>query len=168
MNKYVSLTKKAIETYILTGKKISSPKNFDSQKAGVFVSIHRKSGDLRGCIGTILPTKENIGEEIIHNAIAAATRDNRFPKITKDELPDLKMNVDILSKPEPINGTSALDPKKYGVIVKTDDGRCGILLPDLPDVDSPEIQVGIACQKASINPAEEKYFLYRFEVERYQ
>jgi len=181
MNKYVSLAKKAVENYIKNGRKISSPKNFDGKRAGVFVSIHKKSeakaksrtesmrgGELRGCIGTIFPTKKNIAEEIIHNAIAAATRDDRFPPVVKNELSDLKYKVDILSEPETIQGLSSLNPKKYGVIAKTEDGRTGLLLPDILGIDTPEIQVATACQKAGINPAKEKYFLYRFEVERYQ
>lgn len=190
MDKYVKLAKDAVEAFIKEDKKIKPPKDFDSKKAGVFVSIHKKSeastpeagkaksrtvplnagpvrgGELRGCIGTILPTKDNLGKELIDNAISAATRDDRFSKVTKDELTDLKYKVDILSEPEPIQGLTALDPKKYGVIVKTEDGRTGLLLPDIPDIDTPEIQVATACEKAGISPAEKKY-LYRFEVERH-
>ncbi len=167
MDKYVKLAKDAIETFIKTGKKISPPKNFEKEKAGIFVSIHKKSGELRGCIGTILSTKENIGKEIISNAISAATNDDRFKPIKKDELAILKYKVDILEEPEPIQGTSSLDPKKYGVIIKTEDGRTGLLLPDIPGIDTPEIQVATACHKAGIS-SDEKKFLYRFEVERHQ
>jgi AmmeMemoRadiSam system protein A len=167
MNKYISLAKKAVENYIKNGKKISASKNFEDKKAGVFVSIHTISGNLRGCVGTILPTKDNLAQEIISNAIAAATRDNRFEKVSKEELSDLKYKVDILTEPEPINSSSALEPKRYGVIVKTEDGRCGVLLPDLPDIDNPEIQVGIVCEKAGIRSNEKKY-LYRFEVKRFE
>lgn len=167
MDKFCQLAKNAVESYFKEDKKIKSPKNFDSKKAGVFVSIHQKSGDLRGCIGTIFPTKENIGQEIIANAISAATRDDRFAKVKKQELPNLKYKVDILSEPEPIQGSSGLDPKKYGLIVKCEDGRTGLLLPDIPGIDTSEIQVGIACQKAGIDPKEKK-FLYRFEVERHE
>lgn len=44
----------------------------------MFVTLHKNS-DLRGCIGTYLPTRDNIIEEIIMNAIAASTEDPRFP-----------------------------------------------------------------------------------------
>jgi len=80
-------------------------------KAGVFVSIH-KVGDLRGCIGTIEPTRENIAQEIISNAIAAATRDPRFPPISPSELSYLDYSVDILGKPEPVKSLDDFDPKK--------------------------------------------------------
>ena len=56
------------------------PKELLEEKRGVFVSIH-KFGQLRGCIGTFLPTRENIAKEIIENAISSSTLDPRFPPI---------------------------------------------------------------------------------------
>ena len=44
------------------------------QPAGVFVSL-KKQGQLRGCIGTILPTQSDAATEIIRNAVSAATAD---------------------------------------------------------------------------------------------
>ena len=37
--------------------------------------MYNESGELRGCIGTILPTQDSIAEEIIQNAISASTRE---------------------------------------------------------------------------------------------
>ena len=48
------------------------------------IKIHN---NLRGCIGTIGPTKANLAEEIIYNATASGTEDPRFNPITKEELP---------------------------------------------------------------------------------
>jgi len=122
MNPLVSLAKQAVENYIKEEKIISPPtdlpEEFFKRKAGAFVTIE-KNGDLRGCIGTYLPTKINIVEEIIHNAIAAATEDYRFGSIQKEELPHLSYTVYILGYPEPIKDIKELDPKKFGVIVKT-------------------------------------------------
>ena len=93
------------------------------EKAGCFVTLHRKNGDLRGCIGTFLPTKSNIALEIQNNAIAAALNDPRFLPVTYDELKELIISVDILSKPELIKDYDEeldydkLDPVKFGVIV---------------------------------------------------
>ncbi|MBQ6012247.1 MAG: AMMECR1 domain-containing protein, partial [Alphaproteobacteria bacterium] len=42
-------------------------------------------GQLRGCIGTIAATEENIAEEVIQNAISASSRDPRFAPITPEE-----------------------------------------------------------------------------------
>lgn len=186
MNSYTDLAKKSIEEYIKIGKIIKVPadlpKEFFSRKAGVFVTI-LKDKELRGCIGTYLPTRKNITEEIIQNAISAATEDYRFGPISKEELPSLSYEVSILSEPESVNDISELDPKKFGVIVKSQGfmagsdaifnpapkayQKTGLLLPDLERVDSVEEQISIACQKAGIDPKKEKILIYKFTVEKY-
>jgi hypothetical protein len=163
----VELARKTIDTYIKEGKKIDPPSDPDpelSQQAGVFVSLHKK-GQLRGCIGTFLPTKANIAEEIIANAIQSSTRDPRFPPVTKEELAELEISVYILAKPEPISDISELDAKKYGIIVSSG-GRKGLLLPDLEGVDTPEHQIAICRRKAWIGD-DEPIKIERFRVRRY-
>ena len=165
---YVRLARETIENYIKQGKIITPPKDLPEemidQKAGVFVSL-KKFGDLRGCIGTFMPTQENIAQEIIKNAISAAIDDPRFPPVTVPELEDLSISVDVLSAPEEVKDVSQLDPKKYGVIVSSGYKK-GLLLPDLEGVDTVEYQIDIAKRKAGIYP-DEKVKLYRFEVKRY-
>ena len=102
-----------------------------------FVSIKKKNGELRGCIGTLSPLYASLDMEIIDNAVSASTRDTRFPPMTKDEFDDVIFSVDVLSVPETIIGIEQLDPKKYGVIVSKRYRR-GVLLPDLEGVDTSE------------------------------
>lgn len=170
MNPYSQLAKLAVERFIEKREIISPPKDlpkeFFERKAGIFVTIE-KNKKLRACIGTYLPTKENIAKEIIRNAIAAATEDYRFGPVQKEELPYLSYIVYILSKPEPVEDVKELNPKKYGIIVKTN-FKSGLLLPDLEGVDTVEKQIYIACQKAGINPTREKISIYKFTVEKYQ
>ena len=135
------------------------------EKAGVFVSI-KKFGELRGCIGTFAPTKANVAEETIANAISSATQDPRFPPVNAAELPHLSYSVDVLSKPEPVEDPSQLDPKRYGVIVESG-GRRGLLLPDLEGVNTVEEQIDICRHKAGILSTE-PIKLYRFEVKRHK
>ncbi len=165
---YVKLAKKAIEEYLVNGKKISCCKLIDEleRKKACFVSIHLLNGDLRGCIGTILPVQENLCEEIINNAISAATRDPRFKPINKVELEHLKISVDVLSELEKVDGYEQLDQKKYGVLVEAGAYKRGVLLPDLEGVDSVEEQVKIAKMKGGIGEGEE-FVIYRFQVERH-
>jgi len=167
MSPLVRLAKETVEAYVRGGKTLDigelTPEMRD--KAGVFVSIH-KFGGLRGCIGTFEPATENVAEEIIANAISSATRDPRFPAVAANELKDLSYNVDVLTKPEPIESQDQLDPKKYGVIVEAG-WRRGLLLPDLEGVDSVDYQIDICRQKAGIMP-NEPIKLYRFEVKRYK
>ena len=100
MNPFCLLARQSIEHYVKTGQILDCPDNLPqylSKKAGVFVSIHKKNGELRGCIGTFLPVQKNLALEIIENAISACANDPRFPPIQKSELKDLEISVDILS-----------------------------------------------------------------------
>ena len=167
MHPLVALAKKTVESFIREGKVTPPPELTPEMKerAGVFVSIHQ-SGELRGCIGTFEPQRDNVAEEVIANAIASATRDPRFLPIRPNELEDLEYSVDVLTTPQPIPSKDQLDPKKYGVIVECG-LRKGLLLPDLEGVDTVDYQIDICRQKAGIAP-DEPVKLYRFEVKRYK
>jgi len=67
-----------------------------------------------------MPVHENLAYEIRDNAIAAATRDPRFPPVEPYELDNIIVNVDVLSPYEPVRSIAELDPKKYGIIVQKD------------------------------------------------
>ena len=164
----VRLARETVETYVKEGEVPPPPEELTpemQEKAGVFVSLH-KLGGLRGCIGTFEPAAPNVAEEIIQNAISAATRDPRFPPVTPEELEHLDYSVDVLTAPEPVKDESRLDPKKYGVIVESGSRR-GLLLPDLAGVDTVDYQIDICRQKAGIAPGE-PVKLYCFEVKRYK
>ena len=167
MHPIVELARKSIETYIREGKILTppdSPAPELSGKAGVFVCLKRR-GELRGCIGTFMPVCESIARETIANAIAAATKDPRFPPVREEELGELSYSVDVLTCPEKVSGTAELDAKKYGIIVQSGYRR-GLLLPDLEGVDTVDDQIRIAKMKAGILPGEDVE-ISRFEVMRY-
>ncbi|HEU65780.1 MAG TPA: AmmeMemoRadiSam system protein A [Chloroflexi bacterium] len=163
----VRLARETVESYIREGK-TPTPRELTpemKERAGVFVSLH-KHGQLRGCIGTFEPAKDNVAEEIIANAVSSSTMDPRFPPVTASELDDLEYSVDILTRPEPVTDISQLDPRKYGVIVESG-GKKGLLLPDLEGVDNVEEQIAICRLKAGI-AAYEPVKLYRFRVRRFK
>lgn len=163
------LARLAVETYVLRGTQIDPPQSnaeLLGARAACFVSLKTEDGQLRGCIGTIEPGKDTLAEEIITNAINAATRDPRFSPISAAELSQLHYSVDVLSVPEPAT-MADLDPAVYGVIVEDESGsRRGLLLPDLEGVDSVAKQVEIAARKAGIS-SEAPLKLARFRVSRF-
>ncbi len=165
---WVRLARAALEAWVRGRETLPLPPGLPAElretRAGAFVSVH-KEGRLRGCIGTIAPTCACLGEEIIQNAVSAASRDPRFGPIRAEELPLLEISVDVLGAPEDIASEAELDVKRYGVIV-TKGERRGLLLPDLEGVDTPARQVAIARQKAGIRP-EERVKLQRFQVVRH-
>lgn len=140
------------------------PAEFVNHQAGVFVSL-KKDGQLRGCIGSIYPHETNIIQEVITSAINAGTRDPRFYPVRSEELDDLSISVDVLTEPEEVNGPEALDPQKYGVIIRSGN-RSGVLLPNLEGIDTVEEQLAVVRQKAGIGLSEPVQ-MYRFEVARH-
>ncbi|TAH52470.1 MAG: AmmeMemoRadiSam system protein A [Chloroflexota bacterium] len=172
----VILAHRAVDEYVRHGQRFALS-NADAltpklgarlqERAGTFVSIHKKNGDLRGCIGTFMPVRANVAEEVIENAIASASRDPRFYPIQEWELDDLDISVDVLSEPEPVQSARELNPQVYGVIVTDRAGnRRGLLLPMLEQVQTVEQQIDIARQKAFIG-ADEPIQLFRFRVQRF-
>ncbi|HEU4836950.1 MAG TPA: AmmeMemoRadiSam system protein A [Pyrinomonadaceae bacterium] len=163
-----ALAREAVETFVRSGKILSPPRvqGLLSARAPCFVSLKTLSGELRGCIGTIESARDTLAEEIIANAISAATNDPRFEAVGPEELPNLRYSVDVLFPPEE-TVMEDLDPSVYGVIVEDDNGaRRGLLLPDIPGIDNAEQQVDIAARKAGIRRGD-PVRLYRFKVERY-
>ena len=148
-----------------TGNDVTESVLWNGRRA-CFVSIKKKNGELRGCIGTLSPVWPSLDREIIENAVLASTRDPRFPPMVRRELDDAVFSVDILSEAESVDGVEQLDPRKYGVIVSRGSQR-GVLLPDLDGVDTAEQQVSIAAQKAGLHTLD-GVKLERFQVERYK
>ena len=165
---YVRLARDSVNAWVLQRRPLPLPEGLPdemlTQRAGAFVSLHL-DGRLRGCIGTITATRQNVAEEIIDNAVSACSRDPRFSPVTPGELDRLEISVDVLGKPEPIDSPDQLDVKRYGVIVSRGMKR-GLLLPNLDGVDSVEDQIRIARQKGGIR-GDEPYRLERFEVVRH-
>jgi len=170
MSPYTLLAKLAVEAFIkkepLGAFPTDLPQELLTKRAGVFVTIEN-NGQLRGCIGTYKPTKVNIAEEIIDNAIAAAVKDYRFRPINEEELPLLSFTVYVLSEPKLVQDDSELDPEEYGILVKDLTGfRSGLLLPGLEGINTPEQQIFIARQKGEIDLNEE-VLIYKFTAQKY-
>ncbi len=169
---FVQLAQAAVEMYVREHKRLPAPQELPpemQEQAGAFVSLHQR-GELRGCIGTISPQGPNLAEEIIDNAISAATRDPRFPPLQASELADLEISVDVLTPPEPIDSIADQDPKQHGLIVqsKRSSWKRGLLLPDLETIDTAEKQLYYTrVLKAGIVDPDEPVELYRFQVKRY-
>lgn len=165
---YTRLARRNLDNYYTSGRLL----NIDDieedalilDKKGVFVSL-KIHGELRGCIGTIDPVAQCVGEEIIRNSISAALNDPRFHPVKAEELMDIDISVDLLYPPEPAC-FEELDPSSYGIIV-TSGTRRGVLLPNLEGVNTREQQLQIAMSKGEISPSE-VYELERFKVERFK
>ncbi len=170
MNHYVSLARQAVEHYVQNGELLPLPEGLPSKlynrQAGVFVTII-KDDELRSCIGTYQPTQENLAQEIIASASAAASKDHRFGPITSQELPHLSYKGYVLETPEQISELSQLDPRQYGLMVQDSLGRSALLLPGLEGIDTPTEQLEAACRKACIDLERSDITLYRFSAQKF-
>jgi AmmeMemoRadiSam system protein A len=167
----VLLARRAIEHYVRHGERLELPQELPDElerPAGAFVTI-RRQGALRGCIGTTQPTCPSVAEEVIRNAVSAATRDYRFNPVTVQDLDGLDVKVDVLSEMELVKDPDQLDPKRYGLLVQSEINprKRGLLLPDLEGIDTVEDQLHwTRYHKAGITDPDEPVQMYRFEVIR--
>ena len=126
-----------------------------ARPGAVFVTLHTADDQLRGCCGVVAPCEPDLVRETWQSALAAAFRDHRFAKVCAGELADLRFSVTVLGELEPVAGPGELDPGVYGVVVSSEDGRRGVLLPALPSVATVAEQLSIARRKAGIGEREE-------------
>lgn len=166
-----ALARRAVESSALERRVLRIGRNrlppLLSEAAACFVCLKTTERRLRGCIGTVTPTERTLAEEIVANAVNAASRDPRFPPVRAEELSELRFTVDVLEMPEPAR-MSDLDPSEFGVIVEDTTGRRrGLLLPAIDGVETALEQVQIAARKAGLAPGE-PHQLYRFRVRRFR
>jgi AmmeMemoRadiSam system protein A len=145
---------------VATGEYLSSAR-------GVFVTVRRRNGKLRGCVGTIVPVCADLVAETWRNARLAALQDNRFSPVAADELADLRFEVNVLHSIEAVASTDELDPRRYGLIVSASDGRRGLLLPGIKSIKSRAQQLRLARKKGWID-LDEPVTVQRFEVDHFE
>jgi AmmeMemoRadiSam system protein A len=147
-----AIGRRAIETYLREHRVIDPPGPIPidlTRPSAAFVTL-RKHGELRGCMGSVVPTEQNAAREIIRYAIASATRDPRFEPVGLEEVPDLTVSAQLLDPPEPVSSVADLDPAVYGVIARAGD-RQALLLPGIEGIVTVAEQIAAVCEKAGIN-----------------
>jgi len=107
---------------------LDSPTPHFAELRGAFTSIYLR-GELRGCVGYVLPTSP-VYRAVAETARAAAFDDNRFPPVTPEEAPHLEIELSILSSPQAIRAEE-IEVGRHGLLV-SGYGRRGLLLPQVP------------------------------------
>lgn len=126
-----------------------------AEKRGVFVTLH-KNNQLRGCIGS-LTAVEPLGEGVRRNAVNAAFHDHRFSPLTLAELPELEVEVSILTEPKPFvcstpdEVLATLRPGIDGLIIKGPHGEQATFLPQVwQQLPQPVQFLAHLCRKAGL------------------
>jgi uncharacterized protein len=120
------------------------------ERCGVFVTLHVFQR-LRGCIG-VVDAHEPLGSSIVRCAASAALSDPRFPRLCAEELPDLSIELSLLSVPAPIR-PDALELGRHGLLVRNEAFR-GLLLPQVAVEHhfTTEQFLAETCRKAGLPP----------------
>jgi AmmeMemoRadiSam system protein A len=148
----LSLARNAIGEYLQNRSEIVPPPlDFFEPPAAAFVTL-RKESELRGCIGcteAILP----LGKTIVNCAISAAFRDPRFPELRPEELPDVRLEVSVLSEFEKIRDHSAIEIGVHGILLTHRHAR-GLLLPQVAVEQNWDriAFLSYTCRKAGLPP----------------
>jgi AmmeMemoRadiSam system protein A len=99
-----------------------------SDRKGAFVSLHR-GDELRGCIGQLFPDRE-LYKIVQHCAISAALEDTRFLPVTREELPELSIEISVLTPFRRIRSIEEIEVGRHGLYIVQGHFR-GLLLPQV-------------------------------------
>jgi len=134
------IARETVESFVRDGEVLDfevSDKRLN-WKEGAFVTLRlapfaqdrHKEGELRGCIGQIIPSKKPLWEVVRDMAISACSEDHRFNPVSKKELDKIDYEVSVLSVPEKIDDWRKIELGKHGVIVKKG-FKGGVFLPQV-------------------------------------
>jgi AmmeMemoRadiSam system protein A len=151
----LDLARRSIEVFLQDGRRLRAGRDFDRmapEPRGAFVTLTTRAGDLRGCIGTIMPAGP-LDETVSRMAISAAVEDPRFPAVTAQELPGLHVEISALTVPEPLTDVNLIEIGRHGLII-SNGLRKGLLLPQVaPEWGWDRTQfLRHTCQKAGLPP----------------
>lgn len=143
-------------------------------RGATFVTL-KEDGELRGCIGS-LRAQRPLAEDVVANAVAAASRDPRFPPVAADEFDRLHIEVSLLSEPEFIDFRdeaellAQLRPGEDGLILFAG-CRSATFLPQVWDqLPEPAQFLAALKHKAGLDPARtvDGLMAARYQVQKWQ
>ena len=106
---------------------LTPPSPHLAEPRGAFTTLHLR-GRLRGCIGYVFPA-DSLYKTVADAARAAAFDDPRFNPVTLTEVPELKVEISVLSPLQPVRPEEVV-VGRHGLII-THGSRRGLLLPQV-------------------------------------
>ena len=123
------LARHALESHFgIAGKARATVVRTPDGVGGVFATLKR-DGELRGCIGYVLPNID-LKKTTERAVVAAATRDPRFTGVTVEELTTIQISISVLAEAIPVNDVEEIEIGRDGLVIERDGAR-GLLLPQV-------------------------------------
>ena len=151
--KLLRVARQSLENFLENGNLIQFPTEIPEllEKRAVFVTLrNREHGDLRGCLGQSKPRYPLI-EAVAKTVISSAVDDTRFPSLTLDELPDLLIEINVLS---PLAPSKPEDVKigKHGLMINKG-SKGAIFLPEVAVSNGWDLHTFLEelCRKANLS-----------------
>ena len=142
---YATIAYDAILFFVSTGqlRKISEDKISTDLKLNraCIVSIFDLDDNLLGSYGDINPKNNFLYDDIIENAIGAASKDENFEPVKSSQLNQIKVCVDVLSVPHIADNLKELKPQKHGLFIKDASGKMGFIMPNIKGINTVEKQI---------------------------
>ena len=171
----LKLARDTLQEYLSTRRRLpfepTSPALLD--RRATFVTLrHRLTHDLRGCRGEI-EAQYPLWESVQRVSILSATDDPRFAPMTLRELPDMHIEISMLTPLERVANADEIVVGRHGVMIRHG-RRGGLFLPQVPveqGWDRDEYLSTLCWMKAGLPPdawRKPETELYVFESEIFE
>jgi AmmeMemoRadiSam system protein A len=168
--KLLRVARQSLGKFLVNGERIQFQTEIPVllEKRAVFVTLrNRENGDLRGCIGQSKP-RYSLIEAVAKTAISSAVDDTRFPSLTLDELPDLLVEINVLSPLAPSKPEN-VEIGKHGLMINKG-SKGALFLPEVAVLNGWELHTFLEelCRKADLPEGswhDRETGLYVFETE---
>lgn len=166
--KYAKLAQQAASYLVRESHEMPLPGYLPSDLArqqACYITVYEDPGRrFRTMYGTPLPTTANLAQEIIRNTTIALQQE-AHRNIRQADLNDFHFEIATLGPLERIGGPEHLDPKRYGVYVRSDRGHSSVILPHRVGIETAEEQFATVIRESNINVQREAATFYRFAVD---
>lgn len=169
---YAKIAFDAILFFVSTGqiKKISNekiPADLKLNRA-CLVLVYDLNDNLLGTCGGVNPKNDFLYDEIVENAIGAATKGEKGEPIKSDQLNQLKVFVEVFSVPHKAEDLSELKPQKHGLLIQNASGEIKFIMPNLKGINTIDQQIEQLKKEAGITEKDNsKLDLWVFKTTRY-
>ncbi len=169
---YAKIAFDAILFFVSTGqiKKMSIdqiPADLKLNRA-CLVLVYDLNDNLLGTYGGINPKNDFLYDEIIENAIGAASKGKNGDPIKSDQLNQIKVFVDVLSVPHKAEDLNELKPQKHGLLIQNASGEIKFIMPNTKGISTVDQQIERLKKEAGVTEKDNsKLELWVFKATRY-